>query len=162
MNKREIIVALENIRSLYNIGAIYRTCEFLGVENILLIGYSGKDEREPNKIHRKLQKTSLGTINKIKTKQFRNIKEVKKHYPKAKIISIEQNKNSKPLNTFKTPENQLVLIFGNEIDGVNQETLNISDKILEIPKIGTHQSLNVATTCGIVLSYLQFGTATNP
>lgn len=156
----EIIVGLENIRSLYNIGAIYRTCEFLGIKKILLIGYSGKDEREPNKIHKKLEKTSLRTIDKIETELYENINEIILAYPEFKLISVEQDENSILINKFKSNsnENKYILIFGNEIDGVEKETLKRSSYILEIPNLGTHKSLNVSTSCGIALAYLQLGT----
>ena len=161
----ELIVALENIRSLYNIGAIYRTCEFFGIKTIYLIGYSGIDEREPNKIHKKLQKTSLGTIDKIHTETFETTQDIFNKYKNIKLITIEQTKSSIPLSKLKLNTNKkgkILLLFGNEVNGVQKETIEKSNQIVEIPRIGTHKSLNVTTSCGIILSYLQLGTSTNP
>lgn len=161
----ELIVALENIRSLYNIGAIYRTCEFFGIKTIYLIGYSGIDKREPDKIHKKLQKTSLGTLDKIHTETFETTQDIFNKYKDIKLITIEQTNNSIPLPKFKLDTNygsKTVLLFGNETDGVQKDTINKSSQIVEIPRIGTHKSLNVTTSCGIILSYLQLGTSINP
>ena len=160
-----IIIALENIRSLYNVGAIYRTAEFFGIQKILLIGYTGLDEREPSKIHKRLTKTSLGTINKIETERYQNMNDAKSRYPMYKIVAVEQDARSIPITQFalnKKQEEKVLLVFGNEVDGIQKETLRNANTIVEVPRLGTHQSLNVATTAGIILAYLQLGTSTNP
>ncbi len=150
MNTPEIHIALENIRSLYNIGAIIRTAEFFGINRIILIGYSGVDKNEPDMIHRKLKKTSLGSIPKINLEVMKNVELLKKYG--LSIIAIENNiSNAKSLYGWNPPH-KAILLFGNEVDGVSKEGLALAQEIIEIPRIGTHSSLNVATACGIVIN----------
>ncbi len=152
MNKPEIYIALENIRSLYNIGAIIRTAEFFGIKKVILIGYSGIDKNEPDMIHRKLKKTSLGAMPKVEIETAEKVEDLKKY--KLPIVAIENNKdNVKNLYDWTPPKNAIYL-FGNEVDGITPEGLSIASEIVEIPRIGTHSSLNVATACGIVISEL--------
>lgn len=158
----EIIVALENIRSLYNVGAMYRTCEFFGVKKILLIGYTARNEADEGLIHHKLKKTSLGTLDLLETERFATMEDVKEAYTTTSIISIEQSTKSKNLYTWTPKPSKFIIVFGNEVSGIKESTLDISSEIIEIPRTGTHHSLNVATTCGIILSYLQLGTLTKP
>jgi tRNA G18 (ribose-2'-O)-methylase SpoU len=149
-NNRNIYIALENIRSLYNIGAIIRTAEFFGISKIILIGYSGIDGNEPDMIHRKLRKTSLGSIPKVKLEVIGGVMQLKRYdFP---IIAVENNiPNVKSLYDW-TPPNKAILLFGNEVDGISKEGLAMAQEIIEIPRIGTHSSLNVATACGIVIN----------
>ncbi len=149
-----LIIALENIRSLYNIGAIIRSCEFFGIKEIAFIGYTGHDPYSPNGIHPKIQKTALSAIDQIKITRFESIKELKDKYPNTPVICIENNvPGTKDISSFDIQYkcNTLIILFGNEVEGVRPETLELSDEIYEIPRIGKHQSLNVATTVGIVL-----------
>jgi tRNA G18 (ribose-2'-O)-methylase SpoU len=152
MNKPEIYIALENIRSLYNIGAIIRTAEFFGVKKVILIGYSGIDKNEPDMIHRKLKKTSLGSMPKVEIDVVTNSEELKKY--EVPIIAIENNTpDTKNLYNW-TPPKKAIYLFGNEVDGITPEGLSTTSETIEIPRIGTHSSLNVATACGIVISEL--------
>ena len=152
MKITNIILALENIRSLYNIGAIIRSAEFFGINKIILIGYSGIDKNEPDMIHRKLKKTSLGAMPKVKLEVLQNIEDLKKY--NLPIVAIENNIDEvKNLYKWTPPEN-LILLFGNEVDGITPEGLSVASEIVEIPRVGTHSSLNVATACGIVISEL--------
>lgn len=149
-----IIIALENIRSLYNIGAIIRSCEFFGIKEVAFIGYTGHDSYSPNGIHPKIQKTALSAIDQIKITRFESIKELKDKYPKAKLVCIENNvPGTKNISSFgpNYQSNTLIILFGNEVEGIRPETLELADGIYEIQRIGKHQSLNVATTVGIVL-----------
>lgn len=150
----KLLVALENIRSLHNIGAIIRSCEFFGVDEIALIGYTGFDPYSPNHIHPKIQKTALSAIENIKLERYENINHLLSKKENCELICIENNvPNSKNISSFKTKYdcNILILLFGNEVEGVQKETLELASEIYEIPRIGKHQSLNVATTAGIVL-----------
>lgn len=158
--KTIVYVALENLRSLYNIGAIYRTCEFFGVSTVILLGYSGIDRREgETEIHKRIQKTSLGTIEKVQTEQYKSITEMKLAHPNAKLIGIENNvpntKNLYNLNEWTPYNKELIIIFGNEVEGLTTEAQQLSDELVEIPRIGTHSSLNVTTACGIVLGIIR-------
>ena len=150
-------ICLENLRSLYNVGAIFRTCSFYGFKNVILLGYSGviTDLNNQKSIHPKVSKTSLQSQNDLNITMLNNSDDLKKFATtnNLKIISIEQYKNSQNMHDYCKYNNfeNSIIVFGNEVTGVEQQTLTISDHILEIEKKGTHNSLNVTTTCGIVL-----------
>jgi len=147
-------IALENIRSLYNIGAIFRTGSFLGVKNILLVGYSGKRPLPDGtwELNKKIEKTSLGTINDLKIKLLKNSDELIEFAKnnKLKLVVVEQDKKSVSLDKWR-PKKNSVLVFGNEIKGVSKKIMAKANEIIEIPKKGKKTSLNVATTAGIVI-----------
>jgi tRNA G18 (ribose-2'-O)-methylase SpoU len=150
-----IYVALENLRSLYNIGAIFRTCSFFGVKKVLLAGYSGRnfDTKGRVVLHEEIKKSSLSSE---KDLEIIFTDDLVKYAAdnKLKIISIEQHPDSIALQDWK-PESDTILVFGNEVDGVSTQVLEASEEIVEIEKSGTHNSLNVTTSCGIVLFHLQ-------
>ncbi|HXK52664.1 TrmH family RNA methyltransferase [Candidatus Nomurabacteria bacterium] len=150
-----IYIALENIRSLYNVGAIFRTASFFGIYNIFLIGYSGMDLTVTGKpkLHEKLAKSALGSEKDLNTKTFESTTAFIEYCRKQKInlFSIEQCSTSEPLQSLSALENDTAIVFGNEVEGVSEEMLSNSNKIFEITKFGKHNSLNVTTACGIVL-----------
>jgi len=155
MFAKEIFVAIENIRSLHNIGAIIRTCEFFGVNKIALVGYTAYDPYSPNQIKPEITKTALSALNHIKLMRFENITEMRKDYLNHEIICVENNvSNTTPITDFKL-QNNAILIFGNETTGIEAGTLKIADKILEIPRIGHHASLNVSAAAGVTLFSLK-------
>lgn len=150
----KIIVVLENLRSLYNIGAIFRTCEFFGAYKVILVGYSGINKNEPDLIHKRLWKTSCGTIEKVEAEHFNTIKDAINHYRPEEIVAIENNVDKViKLKDWK-PKTNIMILFGNEVNGLSEEALSMSDRIVEIPRVGTHSSLNVTTACGIVLNHV--------
>lgn len=145
MNK-DIIIVLDNIRSVFNVGSIFRTADGAGVKKIILTGIT------PTPEHQKLKKTALGAENFVEWEYYQD---VQKYLSKSiengyKIYSIEQCKSSIDYRDAEL-DNKSIIVFGNEITGVNPEILEISDKILEIPMRGKKNSLNVATTVGIIL-----------
>lgn len=137
-------VIFDNIRSLENIGSIFRTADALRIDKIFLCGISG---RPP---HQKISKTALGAENWIVWEYFsqtwRLIEELKKK--KFFIVVLEQAKNSVLYNQFK-PKFPLALVFGNEIKGVSKSVLQRADKIISLPMFGKKESLNVAVAFGI-------------
>lgn len=142
------IVILDNIRSAQNIGSIFRTADAFSVTKIILTGISAIP---PNK---EILKTALGSTESVKWIHFVNtidaIELVKQEG--YQIVSVEQTKNSTMLNQFMPQSNaKYALVLGNEVEGVNQDIINISNHILEIPQFGTKHSLNVAVSAGIVL-----------
>lgn len=147
-----IKIALENIRSLYNIGAIIRTSEFFGINEIILIGYSGVDKNESDLIHRKIKKTSLGSAPKINLSVIEKVEDIK--FFNLPIIAVENNQPATKSLYDWHPPSEAILLFGNEVNGISKEGLEISTEIVEIPRVGTHSSLNVSTACGIVISEL--------
>jgi tRNA G18 (ribose-2'-O)-methylase SpoU len=147
----EIIVAIENVRSLYNVGSIIRTSEFFGFKKVALLGFTAHDPYSPDEINSKLKKTALSSFDKVKLEKFKDIDELTEKYPNFELICIENNvPKTFPLKDW-IPNQNTIIVFGNEPAGINEKTLLKADKCIEIPRIGTHPSLNVATAAGIVL-----------
>lgn len=145
--KNPIILVLDNIRSLNNVGSAFRTGDSFLIEAIYLCGVTGTP---PNK---EIEKTALGATETVSWKYFKTTQEAiddlkSKAY---KIVSVEQATNSVKLNEYQKDKQATALIFGNEVYGVEQEIINQSDVCLEIPQFGTKHSLNVSVSIGIVL-----------
>lgn len=154
---RNVYVALENLRSLYNIGAIFRTCSFFGIKNIVLVGYSGKtyDLKGKEILHSDILKTSLGAENDLNIIFLKDTDELIDFAKKEqlKLVAVEQTPESRLLTDW-TPEENVVLVFGNEVDGVSARLLSVAEECLEINRYGMHNSLNVSTVVGIVLFHM--------
>lgn len=159
-----MIVILHNIRSLYNVGSIFRTADAAGVEKIYLCGITPKPVDEFGRPREQLTKVSLGAEKYVEWEYFKFtsklIDKLKMHG--YKILAIEQNKKSIPyykikLNdlsaswrTKKLKNQKIALIVGNEVKGLPPSILNRADKILEIPMKGRKESLNVSVAFGII------------
>jgi 23S rRNA (guanosine2251-2'-O)-methyltransferase len=146
--KAPICVVVDNLRSLQNIGSIFRTSDAFRIEKIYLCGISGVP---PNK---EIEKTALGSTHSVNFQYFESVIELIKHLKNEgwKIISIEQTSDSKYLQDFEPIQTEkYALVFGNEVFGVSQEFLDASDTVIEIPQFGTKHSFNVSTSAGIVL-----------
>ncbi|OFX21245.1 MAG: RNA methyltransferase [Bacteroidetes bacterium GWA2_31_9b] len=146
--KTPIVVVLDNIRSLNNIGSVFRTSDAFVIEEINLCGITATPP------HRDIQKTALGATESIKWEYYENtldaINELKKKG--YLIISIEQVRDSISLEKFNVqPAEKYAIVFGNEVKGVQQEIINISDYCVEIPQFGTKHSFNISVSAGIVL-----------
>lgn len=146
--KIPITVVLDNIRSMNNIGSVFRTSDAFLIEKILLCGITAKPP------HNDIRKTALGASETVDWKYYEKtedaISELKnKNY---KILSIEQAENSIMLQNFTVEKNtKYALIFGNEVKGVQQKIVDMSDYCIEIPQEGTKHSLNISVSAGIVL-----------
>ena len=147
-SKSPLIVILDNVRSLNNIGSVFRTADAFLVEAIYLCGYTAKPP------HKDIHKTALGATESIEWKHFSKTSGAIQ-YLKDKgyhIIALEQTRSSIPLPDFYPEEDaKYGLIFGNEVKGVDQEVIDISDTCIEIPQFGTKHSFNIAVSAGIVL-----------
>ena len=149
-----MIAILHNIRSLYNVGSIFRTADAAGVKKIYLCGYTPSPKDKFGKYRAQLTKVSLGAERSVKWEKINAtsvlIKKLKKDG--YKIFAVEQSKKSIPYYQLKTKNLKLKtgLILGNEIKGLPKSILNLADKILEIPMHGKKESLNVAVAFGIV------------
>lgn len=145
-----IYIALENIRSLHNVGAIFRTCSFFGFKNILLVGYTARDIN--NRLHTKISRSSLDSEKDLEIKFLEDSAELIKFAKETdlKLISVEQNEKSMSVDDYKLKKSA-ILVFGNEKDGVSNKILDESETILEISRYGKHNSLNVSTSVGITL-----------
>lgn len=142
--KKEFYVICDNIRSLENIGSIFRTADALGVNKIFLCGISGQPP------HHKISKTALGAEETIPFEYYKQtgrlIDKLKKG--KIQIIALEQNKKSILYTKFQ-PKFPLALILGNEVKGVSKSILAKCDKIIELPMAGEKESLNVSVSFGV-------------
>ena len=149
IKKTPLIVVLDNIRSLNNIGSIFRTCDAFLVSKIYLCGITAKP---PN---RKINKTALGSTDSVEWEYFKStIKLIEKLKSEGvKIWSIEQVERAQKLNYIEKIESKLkhAIVFGNEIKGVNQKIIDISENTIEIDQYGTKHSLNVSVAAGIVI-----------
>lgn len=147
-DKLPVILLLENIRSMHNVGSIFRTADAFLLESIFLCGYT------PRPPHRDIHKTALGATETIIWKYVEKSLDAVKTLKAAdyKVIGVEQVEGSIPLQLFKRSVGQkLVLIFGNEVDGVSEEVLALCDDCIEIPQSGMKHSLNVSVAAGMVL-----------
>lgn len=148
-----MIIALENIRSLYNVGSIFRTASFFGIKNILLVGYSGRKAANVDEIHEKVKKTALGAEKDLEIKFLKNSHELIKfcRENKLKLAAIEQDNNSVDINHWQ-PDKNSVLVLGNELQGCSLQVLKAAEEIIEIPRLGKKRSLNVTVAAGIVIA----------
>lgn len=153
------VVILDNIRSMENVGSIFRTCDAFGVKRIYLAGITPTPTDRFGRKNNKLLKSSLGAEDFVKWEKIENLKNLIKKLKKEryKIIAVEQDnraidyrslKNSKLLSS----SSKLALVFGNEVEGINKESLKLCDAIIEIPMKGKKESLNVAVSVGVVIS----------
>ena len=149
IKKTPLIVVLDNIRSLNNIGSIFRTCDAFLVSKIYLCGITAKP---PN---RKINKTALGSTDSVEWDYFKStIKLIEKLKSEGvKIWSIEQVEGAQKLNYIEKINCKLkhAIVFGNEIKGVDQKIIDISENTIEIDQYGTKHSLNVSVAAGIVI-----------
>ncbi len=146
--KNKVIVVLENIRSMQNVGSVFRTADAFLVEAIYLIGYT------PQPPHRDIHKTALGATETVTWKYFATTAEAIAELKASgyKLFGIEQTEGSILLQDFeKAKEEKIALIFGNEAEGVEQETLHECEGCIEIPQFGSKHSLNISVAAGVVL-----------
>jgi tRNA G18 (ribose-2'-O)-methylase SpoU len=156
--KLPVVIVLDNIRSLNNIGSVFRTADAFRIEAIYLCGISGTPP------HREIQKTALGATESVnwiyQSNEFDCVKKLKDQG--YRIIAVEQTDMSVMLEDFDFINNEkLVLIFGNEINGVTGQLLSLTDECIEIPQFGTKHSFNVAVSAGIVLWQIYYRCKSN-
>jgi tRNA G18 (ribose-2'-O)-methylase SpoU len=146
--KTPIIIVLDNIRSLNNIGSVFRTSDAFLIEKIYLCGITATPP------HKDIHKTALGSTETVDWEYTKKTLDVieKLKLEGVKICSIEQAENATMLHDFKIePDTKYALVFGNEVKGVSQEVVNTSDYVIEIPQFGTKHSLNISVSCGVVV-----------
>ena len=146
--KAPVIVVLDNIRSINNVGSVFRTSDAFRVEAIYLCGITATPE------HREIQKTALGAQESVKWKYFEKTTDAIDELSSKGYSSwaIEQTENSSMLNNWKNVrENPVALVFGNEVFGVEQEVIDKCEGVIEIPQLGTKHSLNISVSAGIVI-----------
>ncbi|WP_418510710.1 RNA methyltransferase [Corallibacter sp.] len=146
--KTPIIIILDNIRSLNNIGSVFRTSDAFLIERIYLCGITAKPP------HKDIHKTALGSTETVNWEYVEDTLELIKKLKQegVKIASIEQAEHATMLDKFAPETNTTyALVFGNEVKGVQQTVVSESDLVLEIPQYGTKHSLNISVSCGVVV-----------
>ena len=146
--KTPVIAVIENVRSAYNVGSLFRTADAFLLEAIFITGYTAQPP------HKEIKKTALGAEESVEWRYFSNATEAIKHLKEAgyKVYAVEQVQNSLSLERVNFgPEEKVAVIFGNEVTGVEQETILQCDACIEIPQLGMKHSLNIATAAGVVL-----------
>lgn len=148
MNK--IIIVLDNIRSAFNVGSIFRTADAAKNTEIYLCGMT------PTPKNKKILKTSLGAEKSVKWEYFNNTLEAikflkEKNIPIYSVELTKQSKHFQKFNYFKNKEEKIALIFGHEVNGISQPVLDLSNDYIYIPMKGVKESLNVSITAGILI-----------
>jgi 23S rRNA (guanosine2251-2'-O)-methyltransferase len=146
--KLPVIVVLDNVRSMHNIGSIFRTSDGFSIESIALCGITAQPP------HREIEKTALGATQSVDWKYYGTTLEAVQFLRKDgyQILAVEQALDSTMLNTFiPDKEKKYALILGNEVNGVDEEVMKEIDKCIEIPQFGTKHSFNITIAAGIVL-----------
>jgi len=149
--KLQVVVILDNIRSQHNIGSVFRTADAFRIERILLCGITATP---PN---REMQKTALGATETVAWEYFGDVLLAVEQMRKEgyTILAVEQTDGSIPLEQFDpSGSGRIALVFGNEVNGVNESIVKESDGCIEIPQFGTKHSLNISVTAGIVLWHI--------
>ncbi|MCO5948147.1 RNA methyltransferase [Mucilaginibacter flavidus] len=148
MEKFPVAVVLDNVRSMHNIGSIFRTADGFAVEQVCLCGITACPP------HREIEKTALGATQSINWKYFETpLQAIEQLRSEGYIIiAVEQAQNATMLNEFSPNiEAKYALIFGNEVNGVSEEVMANIDACIEIPQFGTKHSFNIVVSAGIVL-----------
>lgn len=148
VTKTPLIIILDNIRSLNNIGSVFRTSDAFLIEKIYLCGITATPP------HKDIHKTALGSTDTVDWEYVENTIEVvdKLKAQNVKVIAIEQTENATMLNEFKPEANTTyALVFGNEVKGVSQKVVSSGDVVIEIPQYGTKHSLNISVSAGVVI-----------
>jgi 23S rRNA (guanosine2251-2'-O)-methyltransferase len=147
-DKVPVIVVLDNVRSLNNIGSLFRTCDAFRVEKIFLCGITATPP------HKDIHKTALGATESVEWEYHQeSIHVIKKlRNEGCRILSVEQAEGSTDLQDLRiNSEEKIVLVFGHEVKGVNQQIIDLSHECIEIPQYGTKHSLNISVSAGIVI-----------
>ncbi len=146
--KTPLILVLDNIRSLNNIGSVFRTADAFLIQKIYLCGITAKPP------HKDIHKTALGATDSVDWEYRESIMALIDELKQGgvKTVSVEQAEKATLLHDFNIKKNETyALIFGNEVKGVSQEVVSVSDEVIEIPQFGTKHSLNIAVSAGVAV-----------
>ena len=146
--KLPLVVVLDDVRSMYNVGSVFRTSDAFRVEKIMLCGITSTPP------HPEIHKTALGAEDSVCWQQcataFRAVEELRSEG--YTVLAVEQAEGSTPLPSFRAePGRKYAVVLGNEVKGVHQEVVDACDGCLEIPQLGTKHSMNVSVTAGIII-----------
>jgi len=146
--KMPVIIVLDNVRSLHNVGSVFRTADAFACEGVYLCGITATPP------HREIQKTALGATESVCWSYFQNTMEALANLKSSgyKIAAVEQVEGAVPLQAFSPAEGEkYALVFGHEVNGVDESTFALTDLFIEIPQSGTKHSLNISVSAGVVL-----------
>jgi 23S rRNA (guanosine2251-2'-O)-methyltransferase len=146
--KLPVRIILDNLRSLSNVGSIFRTSDAFLIKEIILCGITAVPP------HREIQKTALGATETVNWRYFKETSDAIKELKEEKVIiyAIEQASGSISLDEFIFPKNkEIAIVFGNEVHGVDDSVMDLVDACIEIPQFGTKHSLNVSISAGILI-----------
>ena len=146
--KTPVVVVLDNIRSMHNVGSTFRTADGFAIEKIVLCGITGTPP------HREIEKTALGATQSVEWVYHHDTKNAIQDLKQEQytILAVEQTTGSMLLQEIEVqPDKKYALVFGNEVHGVSDEVMELVDGAIEIPQFGTKHSLNVSVAIGIVL-----------
>ncbi len=148
-DKFPLILILDNVRIMHNVGSLFRTADAFRVEAIYLCGITGTPP------HKELNKTALGATDSVSWKYFEHTIDAVEAAKKMSynIYALEQTSNSEMLQHLK-PQFPVALVLGNEVNGVDESVIKICDKVVEIPQFGTKHSFNVSVSAAIVIWHL--------
>jgi tRNA G18 (ribose-2'-O)-methylase SpoU len=146
--KLPVVVVLDNVRSMHNVGSVFRTGDGFSIERLYLCGITAQPP------HREIEKTALGATQSVDWVHFPDTLSAVESLKQEgyRIIAIEQASGSIMLNSYRpSPDEKYALIFGNEVNGVSDEVMKTIDECIEIPQFGTKHSFNIVISAGIVL-----------
>lgn len=148
IDKFPFVVILDNVRSMHNVGAVFRTADAFKIVKVYLCGIT------PTPPHREIHKTALGAEETVSWTHISDIRHLVQELQKEgyHVVAIEQAENCITLADFVTEDyTKIAVILGNEVEGVSQEAVDLADSVVEIPQYGTKHSLNVSVAAGIVM-----------
>ena len=145
--KKPIVVVMDQIRSMHNVGSVFRTADAFLINGICLCGFT------PQPPHRDIHKTALGATESVDWMYYEQTTDavVALKNQGYKVYAIEQTDGSIPLNQFEKTEEPIAFVFGNEVDGVDQSVIELCDGVIEIPQWGMKHSLNISVAAAVVL-----------
>lgn len=147
VKKMPVVLVLDNIRSLHNIGSVFRTADAFRVSEVFLCGITACPP------HREIHKTALGATDTVSWRYFESTEEALRQLKSDgyNVSAVEQTNKSKLLDDVRYIDNKTALVFGNEVEGVGESALSLCDDAIEIPQAGTKHSLNISVCAGIVM-----------
>lgn len=146
--KLPLLILLDDVRSMHNVGSVFRTADAFALEALWLCGITGQPP------HREIEKTALGATRSVQWHYARQAEDALRGLKQegCRILAVEQAEASTDLAAFRpSPDERYVLVFGNEVHGVSEEAMALADDCLEIPQFGTKHSINIAVSAGIVV-----------
>jgi 23S rRNA (guanosine2251-2'-O)-methyltransferase len=145
--KKPIVVVMDQIRSMHNVGSVFRTADAFLINGICLCGFT------PQPPHRDIHKTALGATDSVDWLYYEETADAVKALKEQgyKVYAIEQTEGSIPLNQFEKNNEPIAFVFGNEVDGVDQTVIELCDGVIEIPQWGMKHSLNISVAAAVVL-----------